>query len=364
MRMTLIAASAFAAALPACGQERDPLAPLPEGAARAAEAVPAIPATPSGALSWEAYKRHLAARSLAEGVSRRTVDAVLPGLEINRRSIELDRAQPGGAPGSTVIPPYAPYQRRHVTRDIIERGKAEVRQHWDTLWRLQEQYGVDKDILVAIYGKETSYGRITGNFDLFEALGTLAWEGRRRELFEGEFVAAMKLMDKGYTRDHLTGSWAGAAGKTQFMPSNILSLARDGDGDGWADIWGSEPDAYASIANYLATKGWERGIDWGIAVEVPASLDREAIRRLTPPERCPAVFNRHSRWKTMAEWRALGVTPVTTSFSDGVMLKLFEPDGPGNTAYLLTRNYDAILDYNCSNFYALTIGLVADAIER
>ncbi|WP_265562684.1 lytic murein transglycosylase [Sphingomicrobium arenosum] len=364
MRTTFLAASAVALALPACGQERDPLAPLPEGAIEAAESLSVVPATPTGAMSWEAYKRHLAARSRAEGVSQRTIDAVIPRLEIEQRSIDLDRAQPGGSPGSTRIPPYAPYRRKHVTADIINRGKAEARQHWTTLHRIQDQYGVDKDVILAIYGKETSYGRITGNFDLFEALGTLAWEGRRRDLFEGEFVAAMKLMDKGYTRRHLTGSWAGAAGKTQFMPTNILALAKDGDGDGWADIWGSEPDAFASIANYLATKGWERGIDWGIAVNVPRGFDRDAVRRTSPPERCPAVFNRHSRWMTMAEWRALGVTPVTTSFSDNVMLKLFEPDGPGNTAYLLTRNYDMILDYNCSNFYALTIGLVADAIER
>lgn len=364
MRTSFLAAAFVSAALPACGQSSDPLAPLPEGANVSSAQISNVPPTPVGQLSWEAYKRHLEARALAEGVSRRTVAAVIPSLQPNQRAIELDRAQPGGAPGSSTIPPYAPYQRRHVTQDIISRGQAEVRQHWDTLNWVEQRYGVDKDVIVAIYGKETSYGRITGNFDLFEALGALAWEGRRRDLFEGEFIAAMKLMDKGYTRQHLKGSWAGAAGKTQFMPTNILALAADGDGDGWGDIWNSEPDAFASIANYLSSKGWHRGIDWGIPVRVPAGFDRSRVTRTTPPERCPAVFNRHSRWLTMSQWRALGITPVDTSFSDNVQLKLFEPDGPGNTAYLLTHNYDMILDYNCSNFYALTIGLVADAIER
>ncbi|MBB3763793.1 lytic murein transglycosylase [Sphingomicrobium lutaoense] len=364
MRVSSLLATFLVAATPACGQEAsDPLAPLPTSAQTASPAI-VVPATPQGAMGWTDYKQHLAARARAEGISQRTISAVLPSLDPNQRVIQLDRSQPGGSPGSSSIPPYAPYQRRHVTRDIIERGKAKARQWWDTLYRIEQQTGVDKDVILAIYGKETSYGRITGNFDLFEALGTLAWEGRRRQLFEDEFIAAMKLMDRGYTRGHLKGSWAGAAGKVQFMPSNILRLAADGDGDGFGDIWNSEPDAFASIANYLVDAGWQRGIDWGIAVRTPPGLDRRAIANPVEPTKCPAVYRRHSVWKTMREWRELGVTPVTTSFSDNVPLTLLEPDGPDGTAYLLTRNYRAILDYNCSNFYALTIGLVADAIER
>lgn len=364
MRVTSLTIGMLVAATPACGQEpADPLAPLPTSAQTASPAI-TIPQTPQGQIGWNEYLQHLGSRARAEGISQRSISAVLPSLRPNQRVIELDRSQPGGGPGSSVIPPYAPYQRRHVTSDIINRGKAKARQWWDTLYRIEQQTGVDKDVILAIYGKETSYGRITGNFDLFEALGTLAWEGRRRQLFEDEFIAALKLLDKGYTRGHLKGSWAGAAGKTQFMPSNILRLAADGDGDGFGDIWNSEPDAFASIANYLVDAGWQRGIDWGIAVRTPSNLNRQAIASQVEPTRCPAVFRRHSRWLTMREWRELGVTPVTTSFSDNVPLTLLEPDGPDGTAYLLTHNYRAILDYNCSNFYALTIGLVADAIER
>ena len=359
-----IGATLFAAAMimaaPACGQDRDPLAPLDttEQAGSAATSLQAPTDT-----SFSAYMAYVAQKARSQGVSQRTIDAVIPGLTPNSRVIELDQSQPGGGPG-TGIPDYAPYRRRHVTNDIVNRGKAKYREHYPVLARIQQQTGVDPFMILAIYGKETSYGRITGNFDLPQSLATLAWEGRRRDLFESEFIAALKLMDKGYTRDHLKGSWAGAAGKPQFMPSNILTLAADGDGDGFADIWNSEPDAFMSIANYLKQAGWQPGIHWGAAVRVPASLDREAVKSTLVPPRCERVFARHSRFLTVAEWKSLGVTFERGSLPDDVLATLIEPDGRGETAYLTTQNYRPILDYNCSNFYALTNGLVADAIER
>ena len=349
----MTAAAAMIMATPACGQESDPLAPL----ATSETGTSLVQDT-----SFRGYMSYVAAKARQEGVSQRTIDAVIPGLTPNDRVIELDRAQPGGPPGSG-IPPYEPYRRRHVTNDIVQRGKAEYRQHYDTLVRIQQQTGVDPFMILAIYGKETSYGRITGNFDLPQALATLAWEGRRRDLFESEFIAALKLMDKGYTRDHLKGSWAGAAGKTQFMPSNILTLAADGDGDGFADIWNSEPDAFMSIANYLRQAGWKAGVHWGAAVRVPSSLNREAVRSNLVPPRCERVFARHSRFLTVAEWKSLGVRFEGRTLPDDVLATLIEPDGPNATAYLTTQNYRPILDYNCSNFYAITNGLVADAIR-
>ena len=218
--------------------------------------------------------------------------------------------------------------------------------------------------MMAIYGHETNYGSITGSFDLLDVLASLAYEGRRRALFESEFVAALKLIDAGIPRSRLKGSYAGATGYPQFMPTTVLRLRSDGDGDGYADVWSSEPDGLASIANYLRDAGWKPGLPWGIAVRVPARLNRTAIRnRLTAP-RCPRVFQRHSRWLSVGEWRALGVTPYGRSLPDSEMAALIEPDGPNDTAYLLTTNYRAILDYNCSNFYALSVGLLADAIAR
>jgi membrane-bound lytic murein transglycosylase B len=203
---------------------------------------------------------------------------------------------------------------------------------------------------------------VTGGFDLAEVLATLAYEGRRRAFFEEEFVAALKLLDRGTPRSRLKGSWAGATGYPQFMPTVVLRLATDGDGDGTANIWRSEADGLASIAAYLRDAGWKPNIHWGIPVRTPASLNRAAIKSRLVSPRCPQVYARHSQWKTVREWRALGVYPVGRSLPENEMATLLEADGPNETAYLLTTNYRAILDYNCSNFYALSVGLLADAI--
>lgn len=217
--------------------------------------------------------------------------------------------------------------------------------------------------MVAIYGHETNYGSYTGNFDLLRSLATLAHEGRRRTLFEPEFLATLKMLDNGVPRSQLVGSWAGATGYPQFLPSVYLRIAKDGDGDGRANIWSSEADALASIANYFVDAGWRKGTPWGVAVTVPAGFDRLSIANRTNAPRCPRVMERHSRWLTVAEWRRRGVQALGSArISETELATLIEPDGPGRTAYLLTGNYRVILDYNCSNFYALSVGLLADAV--
>jgi membrane-bound lytic murein transglycosylase B len=217
---------------------------------------------------------------------------------------------------------------------------------------------------MAIYGKETSYGLVTGNFDLIEALASLGYEGRRRAFFEDEFIAALQLLDQGVRRGQLKGSYAGATGFPQFMPTVALRLRADGDGDGYADIWRNEADAFASIANYLRDAGWKRDVAWGVPVTIPATLNRAAIRSPINPTRCPAVFRRHSRWLTVNEWRALGVVPTGRGLPGNEMATLMETPGAFAPAYLLTHNYRAILDYNCSNFYAMGVGLLANSIAR
>ena len=377
-----ITAAAAAMALGPATAQVDPLAPLPArpqaAPARPATVLPAQPRpqpatsaqlTPyrppySAPASFQSYTTYLAAKARSEGVREATIQAVIPYLRYNHRVVELDRAQRPTSTRSGYLPSFRPYLDRHVTRSLINRGQSRYYSHWANLSRINAVYGVDPSVIMAIYGKETSYGSVTGSFDLLEALATLAYEGRRRALFEPEFIAALKLLDQGVRRGQLKGSYAGATGYPQFMPSVALRLRADGDGDGYGDIWRSEADAFASIANYLRNAGWKRNLPWGTPVRIPPTLNRAAIQSRLVAPRCPQVYRRHSRWLTVREWRSLGVVPTGSGLPDNELAALMETPGAYAQGYLLTTNYRAILDYNCSNFYALGVGLLANAIAR
>jgi lytic murein transglycosylase len=314
--------------------------------------------------SWDTYKTRLAALARLQRVREATIQANVPDLSKSERIIDLERTEPVARTSNGVVGALAPYLRRHVTRSLIARGERNYREHYSALRRLETRYGVDPAVLMSIWGHETSYGAVTGNTDLLTALASLGYYGRRRAMFEKEFVAALQLIDQGVPRWRLKGSWAGATGYPQFMPSVALRLRADGDGDGYADIWANELDGLASIATYLRDAGWKPNVAWGIRVRTPSNLNRQAIVGRIASPRCPQVYRRLSRWLTMREWRALGVTPLGRSLADNEMASLIEPDGPNETAYLLTTNYRAILDYNCSNFYAISVGVLADEIAR
>ncbi len=313
-------------------------------------------------LSFDAYVQLLIAKSRAEGVSEATLRRMTAGLTPNQRVIELDRGQPG-SPTRRGYPALAPYIDTHVNPTRIARGRDMFDATRAIRQRVEAKYGVPSEILMAIWGHETNYGGYKGNFDLSRSLATLAWEGRRRDLFEGEWLALMKVADKGYSRDNLVGSWAGAFGNPQFLPSVYLRLATDGDGDARADIFDNRADTLASIARYFQDSGWRRGQPWGVRAFVPAGFDSDAFDNEILSPVCPRVHERHSQWKTVGEWRALGVQPQQY-LADDVMVSVFQPDGPGRPAWLLTANYRVILEYNCSNYYAMSVGLLADEIGR
>jgi membrane-bound lytic murein transglycosylase B len=349
-----------AASAASVGTASPPTAPQPATAAPQVAASATL--AQSSGYSWEMYKTRLAGLARVQGVRDATIRTYVPGLDMNSRVIELERTEPQARSSGGVVGVLAPYLRRHVTSSLIRRGQNNYREHYSSLRRLEARYGVDPAVLMAIWGHETSYGTVTGSTDLLNALASLGYYGRRRQMFESEFVSALKLIDMGVPRYMLKGSWAGATGYPQFMPSVALRLRADGDGDGYADIWRNELDGLASIAAYLRDAGWKPNVPWGIAVRTPDNLNRQAIvSRITAP-RCPQVYRRMSRWLTMREWRAMGVRPIGRSLGDNEMAALIEPDGYDARAFLLTTNYRSILDYNCSNFYAISVGVLADEI--
>lgn len=328
-----------------------------------AEAAPPAPPPDPFAL----FIASLRPRAIAAGVSPATFDRETVDLSFNDRVVRLDRAQPGGT--ATNAPPgemnFAPYRVQHVDQAHIVKGRQRYEALRPLLAGIEQRTGVSPAVAMSIFGHETGYGSYTGSFDLLRSLGSLVYEGRRRALFADEFIATLQLIEKGVPRAQLKGSWAGATGFPQFLPSVYLRIATDGDNDGKADIWASEADALASIGAYLTEAGWKPATPWGVAVRVPAGFDRASVRSPLVSPRCPHVHARLSRWLSIAEWKALGIMIAGyPAPADAELARLIEPDGPDATAYLLTTNYDAILDYNCSNFYALAVGLLADEIVR
>lgn len=328
--------------------------PLPPATAQVQDAADEQP-------GFKGYLQLLSARARSEGVREATITAMTSGLTFNPRVIALDQSQPGANPNAP--PAFWPYYRDHVDAARISGGRAALARSAADIPRIEAEYGVPAKIIMAIWGHETNYGSYKGDFDLARSLATLAYEGRRRDLFADEFIALLKMADRGVPRSRMFGSWAGAFGNPQFLPTVYLRLARDGDGDGDADIWNDRADTLASIANYFRDAGWRRGEPWGVRAAVPKQFDRASVVPHLDSPSCPRVHARHSKWKTVREWKALGIMPQDY-LPDQTMAALFEPDGPGTGAFLLTGNYRVILQYNCSNYYALSVGLLADEIAR
>ncbi len=316
--------------------------------------------------NFSTYLQDVAIKAREEGVTEGTINSIFAGMTPNDRVIELDRgnvSSGGNVNPATGFAWLNSYISRHNTQARINGGRRTMQRVGSLAREIEETYGVPEQILVAIWGHETAYGAVKGSFDLPRSLATLAWEGRRRELFERELIDVLKIADSGVPRSQLVGSWAGAFGNPQFLPSVYLRLAVDGDGDGDRDIWESDVDTLHSIANYFRDAGWVPGIPWGVRAYVPNSVDRDAIVNPVEAEECPRVYGRHSREMTVREWREMGVEP-RGAIGDDVMAFLFEPDGPAHPGYLLTENYRVILEYNCSNYYAMSVGLLADEIVQ
>jgi membrane-bound lytic murein transglycosylase B len=323
--------------------------PAPNGVSEVAPVAPAQP--------FDAWLQSLIEEARGRGFSNEVVEETLKDLEPLPRVIQRDRSQAELRPG------FNRYSASHLTRAMVNRGRDLSRENAAILQRVEADYDVQRRFVVAIWGMESRYGRLTGRTPVFQALATLAWEPRRATYFRGELFDALSMVASGHIEpEAMTGSWAGAMGQTQFMPSNYLKYAVDFNRDGRTDIWKNTGDALASIANYLKGFGWNEKETWGREVKVPASA-RTAIADTIPrrPEGCYAIRNMTTR-VPLDRWRELGVT----SLDGGPLPKADVPAGlvdVGERTFLVYPNYDAILGYNCAHYYALTVALLADRLR-
>jgi membrane-bound lytic murein transglycosylase B len=311
------------------------------------------PARPSFA-EWLAGVR---AEAIARGVREEIVDAALADVtEPLPIILERDRAQ-----AETVFP-LEKYIARSLTRKLILSGRDAFARHRELVDQIGERYGVPSRIIVAVWGMESNFGRFSGVRPTVPALATLAWDPRRATFFRGELFNALEILNRGdIDLPHLKGSWAGAMGQTQFMPSSYLKFAEDFDGDGKRDIWSTPADVFASIANYLKAHGWAADRSWGREVKVPPEAARRIARDVAPRNGTCLATRNMSVALPLTQWRELGVRlpggkALPTSGAPASLVS-------GTTRrFLVDTNYDALLEYNCAHSYAITVGLLGDAM--
>jgi membrane-bound lytic murein transglycosylase B len=280
------------------------------------------------------------------GISQATLEAALTGLQPLPRVIELDRKQP------EFTLTYTQYLQRVVPPERVQRGKRLLNEHRALLTEIGAAYGVQPRFIVALWGIESDYGRSTGGFSVIAALATLAYEGRRSSLFRRELLHALQIIDEGHIRpEAMIGSWAGAMGQSQFMPSSFRQYAVDYDDDGRRDIWTSLPDVFASTAHYLARAGWRRDQTWGHRVAVPADFDI-ALTGLQVRKPLPT-------WQTLGIRRTDGSDLPSRSLQASLLL----PEDPKGPAFLVYENFRTLLKWNHSNYFALAVGQLADGLR-
>ncbi|MCK6417454.1 MAG: lytic murein transglycosylase [Alphaproteobacteria bacterium] len=296
---------------------------------------------------FERWVQDFKREALTQGISPDTVTAALGEAQYLPRVIKLDRAQ--ARPGIS----FGDYKRRVITQHRIDQGRAMRQKYSKSLHQAEARYNVPGSVIVALWGLETSYGKNTGGFDVISALATLAYDGRRSDFFRGELLTALRILDEGHIeRAAMKGSWAGAMGQNQFMPSSFVKLAVDGNGDGRKDIWTSETDVFASTAHYLHQNGWNPHQRWGRKVKAPATLKGQSGLDVQ---------------KSLAEWQALGVRlPDGKDLPQEQTIKasLLQPDGPQGPSYLAYDNFRVIMHWNKSTYFALTVGLLSDLVAQ
>ncbi|WP_419235724.1 lytic murein transglycosylase [Serratia fonticola] len=298
---------------------------------------------------FPAYVEQLKRRAIKQGIPAATVENAFANAHFVDRVINADRNQ---LEKKITLDDYL---SRVLPAWKIQRGREMRQQYQPRLARVTARYGVPEQYIVALWGMESAFGKIQGKEDVVSALATLAFEGRREAFFTKQLMAALKIIDQGHVdAGNLKGSWAGAMGQSQFMPTSFLTYAADGDGDGKIDIWNNLDDVFASTANYLATEGWQPGVGWGREVKLPAQFNAEQLGL------------KDSQGHSEEQWAAKGVvlaegSPLPVS---GLRSWVIAPDDMQGRAFLVYDNFRTLMHWNRSYYFAISVGMMADGIGQ
>ncbi len=309
----------------------------------AALALPAILPAPALAEDFSAYINEFRRRAHARGIGETTLEVAFRSVRYEPKVVAADRHQP------EFTLTWEQYRSRVVSPSRIRDGRAHYAVNRELIARVVKRYGAAPDAIMGIWGLESDYGSATGGYSVISALATLAYDGRRRAYFESELMDALRIIQRGdIDPARMTGSYAGAMGQPQFMPDSFLRYAVDFSGDGKRDIWGNRADVFGSIANYLQSIGWNHAVPWGERITLPATFSTAEAGRT------------HRR--RLGEWARLGVRPPRAR-PEQTVASVILPGGRGGEAFLVYEpNYGAIRDYNPSDFYCLSVGLLGDAV--
>ena len=303
----------------------------------------------SNELDYPVWLEKFKIRAEKSGISKEIIDETLNQVKIIPRVIELDRKQP------EFTLTLSEYLNRVVSKQRKKKGISKLRENWVLLENISKKYNVQPRFIVALWGIETDFGRVSGGFPVIDSLVTLAYDGRRGKYFSKELLNALKIIDEGHiSYKDMMGSWAGAMGQTQFMPSSFLSYAEDYNNDGKKDIWQSKEDALASAANYLSNLKWDNDETWGREVKINDDFN------LTDDELTLKNKKKISEWQTLGVRRIDG-TDLPKRNIESYLIKINDNNKP--RYFLVYKNFKKILKWNTSNYFAIAVGTLSDSIS-
>jgi membrane-bound lytic murein transglycosylase B len=295
---------------------------------------------------FQAFIESFRSQAMAQGITAEIYDRAIMGLTPNERVVRALNTQP------EFTRPIWEYIESAISQRRLDGGREQLAANTALFDRLESEYGVPREVLTAVWAMESNFGQVKGNYNLFQALATLAYDGRRQNFGRTQLIAALKIsQQEGIDPSQMTGSWAGAFGHTQFIPTTFLAHAVDGDGDGVRDLWNSHTDALASAASFLRRSGWGDDRDWGTEVKLPEGFNY-------------ALANADVK-RSISAWSEVGVHKITdeTMPASDVQAKIILPAGAAGPAFLITGNFDAIMRYNPATSYALAISYLSDGLR-